>query len=499
MLWIIRLTTDIVTTANMKMHQLIILISFLISGFLTGPAQANQIELNTDKTPLDRNQNIMPHSYSNMLSKATPSIVSVHTARIVRVSQSGGMSPQDELLRRFFGIPSPNPTPNTEPEERKMPQGIGSGVIISENGYIVTNNHVVSDQRSNEDADEVLVMLNDGRELEAKIVGRDPLTDVAILKIDAEGLPAIQIADSDLIEVGDMVFAIGNPMGVGLTVTQGIVSATNRSIGIYGQEGYESFIQTDASINPGNSGGALIDAKGRLIGVNSAILSQSGGNIGIGFAIPANLASNIVIQLVETGEVRRGFLGVSISDLTPDLAEAFGIEEIRGVLINDVEEGSAADEGGVERGDVVVAVDGKTVDSSNEFRVRIGHTLPGTPIELTVVRNGNQKVLTVNLGQASGRFAMSANELLEGIEVSQITEEEAKKYRIPLNITGLLITTVSPDSPYARSLGEGMVIMEVNDVEITTIKEARDQLKSGVNKLYIFNRGRTGYLPIRVE
>ena len=483
---------------TMKNSKYILLISSLIALLATACAQADSIDLDIDGSSIDRTQKFMPQSYANMLSAATPAVVSVHTARIVRVSSSRGLSPEEELLRRFFGAPVPDYDQNSEPQERKMPQGIGSGVIISGDGYIITNNHVVSNERG-EDADEVLVRIDDGREFEARIVGRDPLTDIAILKVEAEELPAIEIADSDNIMVGDVVFAIGNPMGVGLTVTQGIVSATNRFIGIYGEDGYESFIQTDASINPGNSGGALIDSRGRLIGVNSVILSQSGGNIGIGFAIPSNLSTNIATQLVESGEVRRGFLGVSISDLTPDLAEAFEIEETRGVLINDVEEDSAADQGGLERGDVVVAVDGKTVETSNEFRIRIGHTLPGTPIALVVVRDGEKKTLDMNVGTASGRFTMSANELLDGVEVSSIDEDQAKKYRIPLNIAGILITSVSPDSPYARSLGEGMVIMEVNDTEITTVREARDQLKIGVNKLYIFNRGRTGYLPIRVK
>ena len=202
---------------------------------------------------------------------------------------------------------------------------------------------------------------------------------------------------------------------------------------------------------------------------------------------------------METGEVRRGFLGVSISDLTPDLAEAFEIDETKGVLINDVEEGSAADNGGMERGDVVISVNWKTVDSSNEFRIRIGHTLPGTAVDLEVIRDGELKKLTINVGQNSGRFAMSANELIDGVEVSQIEEDQAKQYRIPLTVTGLIITKVSPDSPYGRSLTEGMVITEINDEEVTTIREAREKLKSGINKLYIFNRGRTGYLTIRVE
>ncbi len=492
----------------MKKYTLAILVSSFALFVATACAQSEneaakkdlKIDLEIETTQIDRDDKFMAHSYANILDKVTPSVVSVHTATIVRVSQSRGLSPQDELLRRFFGFPAPNQQeqPTAEPEERRMPQGVGSGVIISSDGFIVTNNHVVADQRG-EDADEVLVRLTDGQELEATIVGRDPLTDVAILKVDAKDLPAISIADSDNIKVGDVVFAIGNPLGVGLTVTQGIISATQRQIGIYGENGYESFIQTDASINPGNSGGALVDSLGRLIGVNSAILSQSGGNIGIGFAIPTNLAANIVTQLVDTGEVRRGFLGVSISDLTPDLAEAFEIEETKGVLINDVEEGSAADNGGMERGDVVIAVNGKSVDTSNEFRIRIGHTLPGTSVDLEIIRDGERQNLTISVGQNSGRFAMSANELIDGVEVSQITEDQAKEYRIPLTVTGLIITKVSPDSPYGRSLTEGMVITEVNDQEVTSIREARDTLKSGINKLYIFNRGRTGYLTIRVD
>ncbi len=481
-------------TTTITMAGLILLSLF----FLDSVGGEASIDLKVDNTTIDRDQKFTHHSYASILETATPAVVAVHTARIVRVSRSPGMSPEEELLRRFFGVPAPDYDQDDQPEERKIPQGIGSGVLISDNGYIITNNHVVRNERG-EDADEVLVRLNDGSELEADIVGRDPLTDIAILKIEAEGLPAIQIADSDNIEVGDVVFAIGNPMEVGLTVTQGIISATDRRIGIYGEDGYESFIQTDASINPGNSGGALIDSRGRLIGVNSAILSRSGGSIGIGFAIPSNLVTSIARQLVETGEVKRGFLGVSISDLTPDMAEAFDIDHSKGVLINDVEEDSAGSQGGLKRGDVIVGLNGKPVETSNEFRIRIGHTPPGTPIELKVLRDGTKKSLDLVVGSASGRFAASANEILEGVEVSPIDDEQAKEYRIPLTIQGILITSVDTDSPFYRNLREGMVIMEINDNEVTTVREARDQLKQGANKLYIFNRGRTGYLAVRVD
>jgi len=475
-------------------------VSFLLAtmGLSLAALAKEELNLHLETKPIDREQSLLPHSYANMLSGATPSVVSVYTARVVKVANSRGYSPEEELLRRFFGVPIPRQNRDIQPEERKIPQGVGSGVIISDDGYIVTNNHVVSDERG-EDADEVLVGLTDGRELEASIVGRDPLTDVAILKVDADDLPFIKIADSDTIEVGDVVFAIGNPMGVGLTVTQGIISAKNRSIGIYGEGGYESFIQTDASINPGNSGGALIDSNGRLIGVNSAILSRTGGNIGIGFAIPSNLAVNISSQLVSTGEVRRGFLGVSISDFSQDMAEAFGIKGTKGVLINDVEKNSAAANGGLERGDVVVSMDSKPVETANEFRIRVGHTTPGSIIEMEVIRDGKRKTLEVEVGQASGRFAMSANELFEGVEVAPLDEERANQYRIPRNMDGLLVTAVDSESPYARSFREGMVIIEINDTRVETVSDARDAIRTGVNKLYLYDRGRTIYYAVRVQ
>lgn len=463
-------------------------------------ADTPTLHLEIDEQSIDRDESFMPHSYANMLQNATPSVVSVHTARIVKVARSQGYSQEDELLRRFFGLPSPQqrPSESAEPEERRMPQGIGSGVIISSDGYIVTNNHVVSTE-NDKDADEILVRLTDGREIEAQLVGRDPLTDVAILKIEAQDLPAIKIADSDKISVGDVVFAIGNPMGVGLTVTQGIVSATNRSIGIYGAKGYESFIQTDASINPGNSGGALIDSKGRLVGINSAILSRSGGNIGIGFAIPSMLTVNISQQLADSGEVKRGFLGVGIADLTPDLAEAFGSEGSKGVLIETVEEGSAADSGGIKQGDIVVGLNSKKVDTANEFRVQIGHTAPGKEIELEIIREGKPETLKLSVGEASGRFAMSANEMFEGVEVSVLDEEAVSQYRIPLGISGVLIRSIAPDSPYNRKLREGMVIININDREIESISDARDQIRPGINKVYVYDRGRTGYIALRVD
>jgi len=458
----------------------------------------SELKIVRDVSPLERDSAFTPHSYATMLKQATPAVVSVHTAKIVKVVQSRGYSPQEDFLRRFFGLPTPHHQPQQaqpQVEERKLPQGIGSGVIISKDGYIVTNNHVVSDERG-EDADEVLVMLNDGRELHADIVGRDVSTDVALLKVDADDLPVLQIADSDLIEVGDIVFAIGNPMQVGVTVTQGIVSATGRSIGIYGERGYENFIQTDASINPGNSGGALIDTKGRLIGINSAIISRTGGNIGIGFAIPSNLALNIARQLNKFGEVRRGFMGVNISDLTPDMAEAFGVDHKQGVVVDKVEPDFPAAKAGVKRGDVIIAIDGKPVKSANELRVRVGQTPPGTVLNLAVIREGIEQQFEVEVSDV-GAASLLGDSLFAGVQVSPLAKEERDAFSIPENISGLVITAVDPTSPFSRYFREGMVIMEINDRKVSDLNNARGLLSQGVNKLYVYDRGRLSYLAVR--
>ncbi|MEM1223809.1 MAG: Do family serine endopeptidase [Verrucomicrobiota bacterium] len=470
---------------------------FILGIFSYVSAAGSELEIEYETSTLPRDQQFTPHSYSSMLSAVKPAVVSVYTANIVRVVRSNGLSPQDEMLRRFFGLPLPDNRRSGQPEveERKRPQGIGSGVVLTEDGYIITNSHVVTDERG-EEADEILVRLNDGRELSAEIVGRDPKTDVALLKVEATDLPSIQVADSDTLEVGDIVFAIGNPMQVGLTVTKGIISATGRAIGIYGAEGYENFIQTDASINPGNSGGALVDSMGRLIGINSAIVSRSGGNIGIGFAIPSNLAISISRQLSVKGEVSRGYLGVSISDLTPDMAEAFGIKNQSGVLIDDVEEGQSADNAGIQRGDIITHFDGKRLNSANQFRVRIAQTPPGNRIELILIRDGKKKNITANVGNRDQQIA-TTGELFEGVFAEEIDDDLRENLGIPESVGGLALTQIESSSPYTRSLRPGMVIMEINDKAFSSLSEASRLLRNGVNKLYIYERGRVGYIAVR--
>ena len=474
-----------------------LLLLFTLLSLATAEEQKS-LNLPINDKPIDRVSFPSPTSFAPMLKNVTPSVVSVYTAEIVKVVQQYG-SPQDEILRRFFGVPTPDSNGRrAEIKEERVPVGTGSGVIVSQDGYILTNNHVVIDKQG-EDADEILVRLNSGRELEAKIIGRDPKTDVAILKVESDHLPALTIADSDKLEVGDVVFAIGNPMGVGTTVTQGIISARDRAIGIYGREGYENFIQTDASINVGNSGGALIDTSGRLIGINSAILSGSGGSIGIGFAIPTNLVVNISHQLAEFGEVKRGFLGIAISNVSPDMAEAFGLRDTQGVLIDDVEKGLAAEKAGLQRGDIVTTINGKTISNPNELRVRIGQFPPGTSLKLQIVRNGKPQDLEVIVGDRASHIGGAGNELFQGIAVDILNEITRKRFGVPEKIDGIIITEVKANSPYARYLEPGIVILEINDQRANGVSDARSALHHGVNKLYVYQNGSTGYLALRIK
>lgn len=465
--------------------------------YAMGPAYAAREALNitTDDQPIDRAAQ-QPLSFAPMLEHATPSIAAVYTAEIIQVVRNRGMTPQEELLHRFFGMPVPQRRPLTEDdiEERKLPQGVGSGVIITKDGYILTNNHVVMDRHGN-DADEVLVQLYDGRELSAEIIGRDPQTDIAVIKVDADDLPTATLTDSEAVKVGDIVFAIGNPLNVGTTVSKGIVSALGRAIGIYGARGYENFIQTDASINMGNSGGALIDVRGRLVGVNSAILSRTGGNIGIGFAIPSNLALAIARQLIDTGEVRRGYLGVSIDDLTPEIAEAFNMENTEGALINEVEEGTPAEEAGIQRGDIIVEVNGRPVRSANELRLRVAETPPGTEVKVQLLRGGKPRTVEVTLSDLEGELGIN---LLEGVEIGAVDQMLRDRYDIPDEVSGVAIVSVDPASNYARRLAEGMVIIEINDRAVSSVQDVKDNLREGVNKLYVYHGGRVGYIAIRV-
>ena len=344
-------------------------------------------------------------SLAPMLENVTPAVVNIATEGRVRQRQSPLFS--DPFFRRFFQIPD-------QPIERKT-SSLGSGVIVdAKRGLVLTNNHVIAN------AIQITVTLRDGRQVEAEIVGADPETDIAVLKMTAENLTALTTSDSDNLRVGDFVVAIGNPFGLGQTVTSGIISALSRSgLGI---EEYEDFIQTDASINPGNSGGALVNLKGQLVGINTAIISQSGASHGIGFAIPINLALRIMEQILDTGEVKRGFLGVSIQDITPELAEAFGLTKKSGALINKVLKDSPADKAGLLPGDIVILIDGKKIRNANDVRNRIGLLPVGERIKFKLLREGKEFELTILVDEGTSKKIKPkvTSELLIGVTVGDI-------------------------------------------------------------------------------
>ena len=465
----------------------------LLGGTFCAAWGAKMPKLQIDPSPVPPEMNLKA-SFASAIQKASPSVVYVYTTKKITGQP---MMPffEDPFFRRFFGIPEGN--------LRSIPReehGLGSGVIISENGYILTNNHVV------ENADEVEVRYNE-ETYEAKVVGTDPPTDVALLKIDAEGLPAITLTDSDNLKVGDVVLAIGNPFGVGKTVTMGIVSATGRS-SLHITD-YENFIQTDAAINPGNSGGALIDAKGRLVGINTAIASNTGGYQGIGFAIPINLARNVMKSLLEHGKVVRGYLGVLIQPLNRDLAEMFGLKESEGAVISEVMPGTPAEKAGLKAGDVIVGLNGKKVKDAASLRLKIAQSAPGTTVTLRVIRDGKPREVKVKLGElkegglvsAYSGGGQSASDLLDGVTVDDLTSRARRQYGIPERVEGALVVEVSPDSlAYKAGLRPGDVIMSINREPVRNADEAvrvANKIKGNRVLLRVWSHGGSHYLVIR--
>ena len=466
--------------------------------------------LDVDSSPVQAPGESEVASYADVVEGATPSVVGVVTTQVVSTGRSGPETLQD-LLRRFYGIP-PERGPGDEPDgqresedERRVPAGMGSGVIVSPEGYILTNNHVVRLGRSSEIADEILIQLPDGREFTAALVGTDEKTDIAVLKVEAdEPLPYLTIADSDLLRVGDVCFAIGNPLSVGLTVTKGIVSALGRTdLGILGMQGYEDFIQTDAAINMGNSGGALIDAQGRLIGINTAILSGTGGNIGIGFAIPSGLARYVMESLIANGDVPRGFLGVVPGDVSPQLAEAWGLSSTNGALIRQVEEDGAAAAAGIRHGDVITAVDDRPVDSAAELRLAISQTPPGQTVTLTILRNGKEMTKEATLGSLGdamaegGKNSRAVDNIIPGVVLESLNAGLREEFSIPSSVEGVAISEITRVSPRNQQFRPGMVISEVNGRTVTSVGDLEDAIRPGQNSLYIWYGGVYDFLAFQ--
>jgi serine protease Do len=418
--------------------------------------------------------------FGPIVNKVLPAVVSITSSKTVRQTSQG---PED--LFRFFGDPN-FPRQLDTPRQQRV-EGQGSGVITSAEGYVLTNNHVV------DGATEVKVALQDKREFTAKVVGRDSKSDLAVLKIDASGLPVVQFGDSESVKVGDVVLAMGNPFGVGQTVTMGIVSATSRhGLGI---EDYEDFIQTDAAINPGNSGGALVNMKGDLVGINTAILSNgSGGNQGVGFAIPVKMARNVMDQIVQKGKVTRGFLGVNIQKVTPEIAKSFNLRgEPRGALISDVTPGSPAEKGGLRQGDIVLELDGAKIADRDSMMLKVANLKPGSSAQFKVFREGAEHDLNVTVGErpdnldvagGTGGGPSSAPKL--GLQVEPITPQITRQFGLSAGAKGIVVTGVQSGSAAEEAgLETGDVIQQVNRQAVNDPAQFQ-RMVSGTNGPLLF-------------
>lgn len=444
----------------------------------------------------DSNEGPSRTGFAPIVKKVLPTVVNISSTKVVKAqADSEGQMPDDDLFRQFFGG-SMRGTPGMPREQRE--RGLGSGVIVSPEGYILTNNHVV------DGATDVKVTLSDNREYKARVVGADPKTDIAVLKIDAANLPAIVIGDSSKIQIGDYALAVGNPFGVGKTVTMGIVSATGRTnLGI---EAYEDFIQTDAPINPGNSGGALINDRGELVGINTAIISHgSEGNQGIGFAVPVNLARTVMDEILKNGKVTRAYLGILPQDVTPAIAKAFGVKEFTGALVGDVTANSPAQKSGLQNGDIILELNGKPVTDANQLRMSISMMTPGASVNLKVLRNGAGRDFTVTLGelpteQASAEKGSSDSKSeLSGISVQDVDARTARQLGVPANTAGVVVTKVDPSSAAADSgLQRGDVIQEVNHKPVRNTADFEAAMRNSKDQtLLLVNRqGSTMYVAV---
>lgn len=394
---------------------------------------------------------------AKVAEQAKPAIVNISTSRMVKAQRHPFFD--DPFFRRFFGE-------EFQREQKRKVTNLGSGVIATSDGYILTNNHVI------EGAEDILVKLSNNKEYKGRVIGTDKRSDLAVIKIDENNLPTIKWGDSDKLRVGEIVLAVGNPYGLNQTITMGIVSALGRSgIGI---TDYEDFIQTDAAINPGNSGGALINIKGELVGINTAIFSTTGGYQGIGFAIPVNMAKNIMNSIINKGKVIRGWLGVHIQALTPELVKQFNLQEDKGVLLSEVVEGGPADKGGLKRGDVIVEFDNKKVDSPITLRNMVASTIPGQTVTVRVIRDGKPLNIRVIIAELPADPQASAGELansFRGITVQDISDEILKKFGITRKVKGVIISNIEENSPAIGRLFTGDIITSIERQSVTTIAE----------------------------
>lgn len=441
-----------------------------------------------------------PQSYADIVERVTPAVVTIRSARRVHAPQQFPFF-SDPFFQQFFGNRGGIAPQQGRPE---MQRALGSGVIVNADGHILTNHHVV------DGAEQITVELSDRRTFQAKLVGSDAPSDLAVLTIAAGNLPPLALGDSDKVRVGDVCLAVGNPLGIGETVTAGIISAKGRATGL-SDGSFEDFLQTDAAINQGNSGGALVNTYGQLIGINSQILSPSGGNIGLGFAIPSNMARNVTDQLARGGVVRRGMLGIGVQPVTSDLAAGLNLKDVRGVLVNSVEPGSPADQAGLRSGDVITAIDGTAVNDPNTLRNRIASTSPGTEVTLTVLRNGREQQMRARLaslsptkqsnqtppeGSSGGRGQL-------GVSVEPLTPEVAKQLGLRSASQGVVVSEIDPLGPAAEAgIQAGDVILEVNRQPVRSaadIKTALQRSPSSPALLLINRNGHNAFITVRPQ
>ena len=437
--------------------------------------------------------------FAPVVKAVLPDVVNISTSKVVKASEQKQFDMPDDMppfFQQFFGRnfgPNQQFGPNSDnrsmrPRDQRE-DSLGSGVIISPDGYILTNNHVV------EGATDVRVTFSDKRQLKAKVIGADPKTDIAVLKVEGSGFPAITIGDSSKVQVGDYALAVGDPFGVGQTVTMGIISALNR--GNLGIEDYEDFIQTDAPINPGNSGGALVNDRGELVGINTAILSHgSGGNEGIGFAIPINMARNVMSQILDHGKVNRAYLGIMVQDITPGISKAMNLKDMKGVLVGDVTPSGPASRSGVQRGDVILEVNGKPMEDSRELRNSISMMNPDSTVKLKILRNGNPTDVSVKLGdlpsdkEQAKTEGGSSDKALDGVTVENLDAQSARQLGLPAAATGVVVTDINPTSSLASAgLRRGDVIQEVNHQPVRNVTQFEEAMrKAGDHPLLLVNR-----------
>jgi serine protease Do len=447
------------------------------------------------KAPVAWAASSVPGSFAELVKQASPSVVNISTVKVLKGRGVGPMpmpfgqeDPFRDFFERFFR--------DQLPKDYRQ-QSLGTGFVIDKDGYILTNNHVV------EMADEIKVKFSDGKEYEAKIIGRDPKTDLALIRIESdESLKTLPLGDSEKLEVGDWVVAIGNPFGLGNTVTAGIVSAKYRQIGT---GSYDNFIQTDASINPGNSGGPLLDTNGMVVGINTAIFSQSGGNIGIGIAIPVNMAKELLPQL-KKGKVIRGWLGVMIQKITPELKEKLGLKEGEGALVADVTTGGPAEKAGIERGDVIVSFDGKEVKEMRDLPFIVAATAVGKTVNVEVVRKGEKKSFEVKIGELKDEQAAEGAQKETpklGMTVEELTPELAKNLGLTER-SGIVVVQVEDDSPAAAGgLRPGDVILEIDQGTVKSLEEFNRKIENykegDTILLLVKRRGATVFLTLKVS